>query len=198
MAGIGAAHLMVGKILDEEPGKPIGYDTPRELGPLIETTVNLEYRDNALWGSNAQRENDAGISGGTINLNLTSMTMANEAYLFGFKSLGEGKGYAMTDQAAPYMGYGYVQTVLIDKKLKYYAYFFKKAQFTLGQRFARTKEQNINYQTPTANGRIYAADDGSEGNAQFELHNEFEKNEDALKWVSSCFTPATTPENAEA
>lgn len=198
MAGIGAAHLMVGKIIDEKPGKPIGYDTPRELGPLIETTVNLEYRDNVLWGSNAQQENDAGISGGSISLNLTHVSMENEAYVFGFESLGDEKGYAMSDKAAPYMGFGYVQTVIEQNIEKYHGYFWKKAQFTLAQRAARTKEQNINYQTPTVNGKVYAVDDNTEGNAQFELHNEFENAEAALTWVKSCFTPATSTANAEA
>lgn len=198
MAGIGAAHLMVGKIIDEEPGKPIGYDTPRELGPLIEISVTPEYRDNALWGSNAQQENDAGISGGGISLNLTHVSMANEAYLYGFESLGDGEGYAITDKAAPYMGFGYVQTVLEKGVQKFHGYFWKKAQFAMSQRGARTKEQNINYQTPTANGRVYAVDDNTEGNAQFELHNEFENAAEALTWVTSCFKPATTPENAEA
>ena len=186
MAGIGAAHLMVGKIIDEEPGNPIGYDTPRELGPLIETTVSLEYRDNVLWGSNAQQENDAGISGGSISLNLTHVSMEKE------------KGYAMSDKAAPYMGFGYVQTVIEQNVEKYHGYFWKKAQFTLAQRAARTKEQNIDYQTPTVNGKVYAVDDNTEGNAQFELHNQFENAEAALTWVKSCFTPATSTANAEA
>lgn len=198
MAGIGAAHLMVGKIIDEEPGKPIGYDTPRELGPLIEISVTPEYRDNALWGSNAQQENDAGISGGSISLNLTHVSMENEAYMYGFESLGDGKGYVITDKAAPYMGTGYVQTVLEKGVQKFHGYFWKKAQFAMSQRSARTKEQNINYQTPTANGRVYAVDDNTDGNAQFELHNEFEKAEDALEWVKSCFTPAASQANAEA
>lgn len=191
MAGIGAAHLMVGKILSEEQGKPIGYDTPRELGPLIEISVSPEYRDNALWGSNAQQENDAGISGGSISLNLTHVSMENEAYVFGFESLGDEKGYVITDKAAPYMGFGYVQTVLEKGIQKFHGYFWKKAQFTMSQRSARTKEQNINYQTPTANGRVYAVDDNTEGNAQFELHNEFTSSAEALTWVQSCFTSST-------
>lgn len=188
MAGIGAAHAMVGKILNETSGSQITYDTPRELGPLIETQVNLEYRDQVLWGSNSQQENDAGISGGTISLNLTHISMENEAYLFGFETLENNMGYAITDAPAPYMGYGYIQTVIENNIIKYHGYFWKKAQFTLANRTARTKEQNIAYQTPTANGRIYAADDNTAGNDRFELHNEFETSDAALSWLESRFT----------
>lgn len=61
----------------------------------------------------------------------------------------------------PYVGFGFIEVKTIDKQRKFQAQFYKKVVFSEPDESAQSKAQSINFQTPTVNGKILKAIDGS-------------------------------------
>lgn len=65
------------------------------------------------------------------------------------------------DDNPPYMGFGFIETKIIDKQRKYHAQFYKKVVFSEPDENAQTKGNSITWQTPTIAGKILKAIDGT-------------------------------------
>ncbi len=190
MAAIGARTAYVAKILTEEKGQPIVYDDKRVLGEIIETVITPTYADNPLYAGDAIRENDNGMTGGTVSINTDHVDAETEAYTLGYDYDETEKTYRVTEAASPYVGYAFVQVLLHQNKATYKAVFIKKTQFALQPQTARTKESTITWQTPTLAGNFMGVNDNADGVINFEEHAMFEKFDEAEAWIDKMFANA--------
>lgn len=187
MAAIGARTAYVAKITTEEKGQPIVYDQKRVLGEIIETVVTPNYADNPLYAGDAIRENDNGMTGGTVSINTDHVEAETEGYVLGYEYDESKKTYRVTDSASPYVGYAYVQVLQHNSVVSYKAVFLKKVQFALQSQTARTKENTITWQTPTLAGNFMGVNDNADGKISYEEHGDFATLPEAEAWIDSMF-----------
>ena len=99
---------------------------------------------------------------------------------------------AATHDVAPYLGVGFYGAVMRNNKVSYMAKWLKKVQFAEPNDETETKGETVNFQTPTIEGTVFPADDGT-----WKEQAEFATEEEAAAWVDKKANIGTTGTVAE-
>ena len=92
--------------------------------------------------------------------------------------------YHETGESAPYVGTGYIRVRRKDNKTNYIAYWVHKAIFGIGTESAKTKGQNIEWQTPTLEGSIMGVKNNAALQTRFRERRTFTKESEARAWLN--------------
>lgn len=189
-SGIGLKHFVVAKIATETEGQALTYEAGMLVGKAMRANLNFTRTDNPLFGEDAIAENDNGITGGTIQIGVTSLGNTVRAYMLGDKEITVGTGqaavkeYEVTDDPAPYVGYGFLRVLLSGGVKKFGALWVFKAQFGENTIEAETKGQQIVWQTPTLDGIIMAVRNDPDGkNHYYRYADHFATEAAAAAWL---------------
>jgi phi13 family phage major tail protein len=173
MAKVGMRHLVYAKVATETPGTSITYTGGADMAPARRGNVTFDRPDNPLYGDDVMQDNDNGITGVTVEVETTDLAAGVEADLLGYVAdTTDSTLYSVTDAAAPYVGFGYVQVLRRRGTMAYRAVWFPKVQFGMDSEETNTKENNIEWGTPVITGKGFGVYLDATGAATFRLQKE--------------------------
>ena len=122
------------------------YDTPKVLAKSIEVTITPRYREGSLYASNAAVRREKRIDGYDVSMNVDQVVPAIRQEITGRQIDAKGVQIIKGTQEAPYLALGFAQTKDNNGKELWWLY---KGKFAEGEKAAKTRGENIEYQTPT-------------------------------------------------
>lgn len=185
MAFTGLQYAVVAAITAETEGSAVTYGTGKVLGRMISANISWTRNDNPLYADDAIAENDNGVTGGTIELNIDDISDDGRVYVLGETevTVTNGKEYETTEAPAPYVGLGFLRVKRKAGVTSYIAEWVHKVQFGMDSEEAQTKGETIAWQTPTLNGKIFAVRNDSSLVNHYRRTATFETLTEAKAWL---------------
>lgn len=187
MAMVGMLHPVAAKIATEVEGQALTYDAGMVVGKAISANITFNRNDNPLYADDSVAEEDNGITGGTIEVNTDDLLETVRACVLGLKTVTEGNTteYEMTEESAPYVGFGYIQVRRKNGVTSYRASWFHKVIFGETNETAQTKGESIEWQTPTITGRIMGVRNDATLLANYRRIASFDTLAAAVTWLDT-------------
>lgn len=156
MAFVGLLYAVAAPIQMEADGQAITYGKGQVIGGMMTAEISYTRNSNPLYADDRVMEEDNSITGGTIKMGVDDVNDDARVMMLGDVKEGDAgeEVYHETGESAPYVGTGYIRVRRKDNKTNYIAYWVHKAIFGIGTESAKTKGQNIEWQTPTLEGSI--------------------------------------------
>ena len=185
MAFVGLLYAVAAPIQTEADGQAITYGKGQVIGGMMTAEISYTRNSNPLYADDRVKEEDNSITGGTIKLGVDDVNDDARVMLLGDKKEGDAgeEVYHETGESAPYVGAGYIRVRRKDNKTSYIAYWVHKAIFGIGTESAKTKGQNIEWQTPTLEGSIMGVKNNAEMQTRFRERRTFAKESEARAWL---------------
>lgn len=183
MSIIGLRLAVAAKIQDYTPGSPITYTGGKVIAKAIAANVTWNRIDNPLYADDEIAENDNGITGGQISVNIDDLADEDAATLFGLVKNADTDEYTETDAAAPYVGYGYIRVKVKGGAKSYQAMWIHRTQFGMNSENSQTKGQQITWQTPELVGEIMGAQIDNTGATSYRTRYTAATYEAAKTWL---------------
>lgn len=162
MATIGLRYPVWSPYVSGGAGAPIVYGTAVTGDHAIEASLTWNRNTNELYGDDMVVEYDNSILSGEITFGYDNLSAALKASMLGETQIGVTGVYEIADNVAPHGGFGYIKVIRNNGVNAYEAYWYHDVQFSLDGESAKTRGENIEWQTPTVTGKIYGKDlDGS-------------------------------------
>ena len=190
MAGIGLRHMVAAKISAHTDGAAPTYAAGKVIGKAIEANLTINRANNPLYADDAIAEDDNGITGIQVEFGVDELDEETEAYLGLTTKVTTGSGssevtvYREKSAPANDVGCGYVRVRMKDGTLKYQAVWIYSVKFSLNNETARTKGENIEWQTPTVSGNAKGLLVDASGDLTFRDKRIFDSYSDAAAWIN--------------
>lgn len=175
-------------------GSAITYGTPIVLGPAVSANLTFDIADNPDWGDDIIQNNDNGINGYNIAMELNDIEPAGRAACLGWTAKSSGTPAAVThyevgDGAPPEGGLAYIRVRMPAKSTtkKYEAFFYHAVQCSSGGENASTKQKQITWNHPTINAAGLGVYIDDTGKARYFDFMEFTSESAAQTWINSKF-----------
>lgn len=172
MAEIGMQYPVWAELTGDSNGTPV-YGTGVVMGKAVSANLNWQREDNELYGDDVVAETDNSITGYTLDLTTTDLIETVENKVLGLAQVGSTDEREQTDEATPYGGTGYIRVLVRNGTRLYKAVWYPKVQFSKNSESSNTKGKNINWGTPTLNGKGLAVYDDASGKAKFRKQQVF-------------------------
>lgn len=120
------------------------------LGKAIKADITLNFAEGSLYADDALAEYATKFQNGTISAGFDELTPQKYADILGYRIDATGGANILRKGAkdtAPYCGFGYYKTKVIDGVIKFQAKVFYKVKFRESGDNAETAAENINFQT---------------------------------------------------
>ena len=174
MATIGLRYPIWSPYASGGSGAPIVYGTAVTGDSAIEASIIWNRNKNELYADDMVKEYDNSILSGEITFGYDNLSSALKASMLGETETSVGsKIYEISDAAAPHGGFGYIKVVRSAGVNSYEAYWYHDVQFALDGESAKTRGENIEWQTPTVTGKIYGVDLDGSGKFKFRTVQAF-------------------------
>lgn len=163
MARIGLKYAIAAKITAESPTLAPTYAAGFELGGGIEANVSTESESVKLYADDQVVESINSFSGGSLDMNIASIGLANHATLLGHTMATEGTDSVEKSNSAdlaPFFGIGYLRVLLISNVRTYRAVWLYKTQFSEPEDTGATKGEKIEFTTDKIAGTIFELSNG--------------------------------------
>lgn len=187
MAYIGMRNPAVAPITSHTDGSAITYGTGMILGPAVAANLTFGVADNPDYGDDVIQDNDNGINGYSATVETNNITPEGRAMALGWNPVtGTGSTvthYEVTDEAAPYVGWGFIRVKLFQGTRSYEAFWFHKAQFSANGINASTKQRQIEWNHPQMNVQGMGVYIDNSGKAKYFDWMEFTTEAAALAWL---------------
>lgn len=180
----GMGYPVVALVDTYTDGASITYDDGFVLGTAVEAAYNAESSMAEDYGDDEVQDIDSGTNGisGTLELNMIALDKL--ANLLGWSSSGSTpKVYHVTDEASPYVGFGYYKKDVASGG--YVARWIYRAQFSRTSETSRTKTQSVEWNHPTLDWRgtiVHLSTPAGKGVWNDEV--AFETREAAKAWLN--------------
>jgi len=190
MAFIGLRYVAVAKLATHTDGSAPTYSAGKVLGKAINADLNITRANNPLYADDAIAEEDNGITGMTIDFGLDDVSEEVQAYVGLCKELTSGTGtatvytYRETSAPADDVGTGYIRVRQMNNVISYQGIWIYSVKYSLNSESARTKGENVEWQTPTMNGTAKGLYIDSSGELTFRDKRNFDTFDAAKAWVN--------------
>ncbi len=185
-ANVGMIYPVAATVSSYTPGSSIAYGTGKVIAEARSATLTWNREDGHFCGDNAELDSANGVLGYTLDFEPTGLTDDARAYLLG-ETVSTGE-YSINNTASPDVGFGYVRLMRTTGTSgvtdSYEAWWFKKLKFGLGSEESRTKEQNVEWRTPTLNGVGAGVSLDASGKLVFADHKTFTTLADAKSYLN--------------
>ena len=185
-ANVGMIYPVAATVSAYTPGASITYGTGKVIAEARSATLTWNREDGHFYGDNAELDSANGVLGYTLDFEPTGLTDEARAYLLG-ETVSTGE-YSINNTASPDVGFGYVRLMRTTGTSgvtdSYEAWWFKKLKFGLGSEESRTKEQNVEWRTPTLNGVGAGVSLDTSGKLVFADHKTFTTLSDAKSYLN--------------
>ena len=186
MAFVGLLYAVAAPIQTEADGQAITYGKGQVIGGMMTAEISYTRNSNPLYADDRVMEEDNSITGGTIKMGVDDVNDDARVMMLGDVKEGDAgeEAYHETGESAPYVGTGYIRVRRKDNKTNYIAYWVHKAIFGIGTESAKTKGQNIEWQTPTLEGSIMGVKNNAALQTRFRERRTFTKESEARTWLN--------------
>lgn len=186
MAFVGLLYAVAAPIQMEADGQAITYGKGQVIGGMMTAEISYTRNSNPLYADDRVMEEDNSITGGTIKMGVDDVNDDARVMMLGDVKEGDAgeEVYHETGESAPYVGTGYIRVRRKDNKTNYIAYWVHKAIFGIGTESAKTKGQNIEWQTPTLEGSIMGVKNNAALQTRFRERRTFTKESEARAWLN--------------
>ena len=186
MAFVGLLYAVAAPIQTEADGQAITYGKGQVIGGMMTAEISYTRNSNPLYADDRVMEEDNSITGGTIKMGVDDVNDDARVMMLGDVKEGDAgeEVYHETGESAPYVGTGYIRVRRKDNKTSYIAYWVHKAIFGIGTESAKTKGQNIEWQTPTLEGSIMGVKNNAEMQTRFRERRTFARESEARAWLN--------------
>ena len=185
-ANVGMIYPVAATVSAYTPGSSITYGTGKVIAEARSATLTWNREDGHFYGDNTELDSANGVLGYTLDFEPTGLTDEARAYLLG-ETVSTGE-YSINNTASPDVGFGYVRLMRTTGTSgvtdSYEAWWFKKLKFGLGSEESRTKEQNVEWRTPTLNGVGAGVSLDTSGKLVFADHKTFTTLSDAKSYLN--------------
>lgn len=184
MAYIGMRQPMAAPISSHTDGSAITYGTGMVLGPAVAANLTFDVADNPDYGDDIVVDNDNGINGYSGTIETNNLVEGALDALLGWEKTGTTDAtYTVTDEAAPYVGFGFIRVKMFRGTRSYEGFWFHKAQFGMNAINAATKARQIEWNHPQLNVTGIGAYIDSSGSAKYFDFKIFDTETEALTWL---------------
>ena len=186
MAFVGHLYAVAAPIQTEADGQAITYGKGQVIGGMMTAEISYTRNSNPLYADDRVMEEDNSITGGTIKMGVDDVNDDARVMMLGDVKEGDAgeEVYHETGESAPYVGTGYIRVRRKDNKTNYIAYWVHKAIFGIGTESAKTKGQNIEWQTPTLEGSIMGVKNNAALQTRLRERRTFTKESEARAWLN--------------
>ncbi len=186
MAFVGLLYAVAAPIQTEADGQAITYGKGQVIGGMMTAEISYTRNSNPLYADDRVMEEDNSITGGTIKMGVDDVNDDARVMMLGDVKEGDAgeEVYHETGESAPYVGTGYIRVRRKDNKTSYIDYWVHKAIFGIGTESAKTKGQNIEWQTPTLEGSIMGVKNNAALQTRFRERRTFTKESEARAWLN--------------
>ena len=186
MAFIGMRYPVAAAVSSHTDGSPISYGTGFVIGNGVEANINIDSADNPDYGDDIIIDNDMGVSGYSGTLDVNDLTATVRAKLLGWIANGTtATAYAVTDDAPPIVGWGFIHVGMYKGVRHYETYWFHKSQFSMQNLHALTKARQIDWKHPQMNFTGIGAYIDSSGKAKFFDYMRHDSETAAKSWLNA-------------
>lgn len=191
MAHIGMKYVVAAAVSTETTGSSIVYSAGSVIGKAIAADITWDHNDNPLYADDTIAEDDNGITGGSIELELDDLAATARTTLLGLVAIEVGSGTSATTEyetsadASGYVGIGYIRVRRKNGATTYEANWIHKAQFSEDSESAKTKGENIEWQTPKISGRIMGVQTDSSLKTYYRRQANFDTEASAKAWLNT-------------
>lgn len=190
MAFVGLRYPVAAPVATDTAGTAITYSTGFVVGKAITANIKKNHNTNPLYADDTIAEMDNGITGMTIELNVDDLSDSVRADLLGLSTVNTSGTsvtvdyYEETDNAAPYVGFGYIRVRRKGGSTTYQGVWVHKVQFGEDNESTQTKGENIEWQTPTLNGTVFGVQNDTSGKIKYREIKPFETETAAKTWLN--------------
>lgn len=193
MAYIGMRSPVAAPITAHTDGSAITYGTGMVLGPAVAASLTFDTADNPDYGDDIIIDNDNGLNGYSATLETNNITAEGRAMALGWQPSGTTvTHYDVTDDAAPYVGWGFIRVKMFKGVRSFEAFWFHKSQFTPNGENASTKQRQIEWNHPQMNVRGMGVYLDNSGKAKYFQWMEFATEAEARTWLYGKANISTT------
>ena len=202
MARIGLRGATLAKYNVDANGA-VTYDPPISGGCARTADLQLQFAEAELWGCDGLREYLREAVGGSITFEATFFSQAMKTLAFGNKTRTREITYeddtgtevvktvtSVADTSsddAPYVGFAVYSPDIINHEKKWAAIFVPCVKFSSPNTTLRTRDNNINFQTPTTTGRFLPDDTDEHVIRDVAI---LDSEAEAQAWCEACFVQA--------
>lgn len=189
MPKVGMRHVVAAPVdtASEIAGQPLAYKKGMIATRAVAADITYDRSENKYYADDSLAESDNAATSVTISITGSEFLPDARAALFGVKMIEESgnKVYRTTSEPSPYIGLGYMTTLIYKGQYKYFANWIHKMQFALSGESARTKGETIEWQDETATGNIMGVSVDSSGAIAFVDQIEFDTAAKAIEWLNT-------------
>ena len=192
MAGFGLKHLVVAPV-SAETASSITYGTGSVCEHARHAAITYNWDEAKLYGDDVLAEYIKSLTDADIEIETTELTPA-VAVTMGMEvvktaaTTGDNPTpavYTMVTDQSDAVGVGYVAVDFINGTKVYTGVWIHKVTFTRNNEERSTKEDTVNWQTPTISGKCWPLALGTNGENQIRDFSEFATETAAVAWVNS-------------
>lgn len=186
MAFVGMKYVVAAKLKTETAGSMPVYENGMVVGRAIGATVTYNRSDNTLKADDVDAEAENSITGGTLSFTVDDIADTVQAMMLGQDVTTEDE-YDEVGESSPYIGIGYIRVRRYKGVTSYVAYWIFKAQLGINSESAATKEETIQWQTPTLEGSMMGVQPDATMKTKFRRRKTFAgetAEKDAYDWLN--------------
>lgn len=186
MAKTGLFHFVGAEIASEGSGVKPTYKTGFLIGKAISVDLSINTNDNPLYADGAIAENDRTFSDGEVKITTDDIDLKTEATLLGAEYTESGLDTPETIiksalDAAPFVGLGFYKSGIKNNEKYFECTLLFKTQFSPFSESGKTKEKQIEWQTPEISGSIMTVPTYKDGAWQEKAR--FKTSAEAEAWI---------------
>ena len=186
-ANVGMLSPVVATISNYTPGTAPTYGTGKVVAEARAAALAWQRSDGHFYGDDVELDSDNGITGYTLDFEPTGLKDDVRAYILG-ETVQTGE-YTITEKDSPDVGFGYVRVMRTQGTsgviTDYEGWWFYKLKFSLNNEETRTKEQSVEWRTPTLNGIGSGVQLAAGADLSFAVHKTFASKSDAIAYVKA-------------
>ena len=184
MARIGLKGMTYATISSGGEGSAVVYTGGATKGDMMmRADVTLNHEDVKMFADNHAVERANGVIGGTIALELAKLPNDVKEALLGYTA--NGNVLTVTEDPAPYVGFGYLTCEIESGVKSYVGYWFPKCQFGLDNDSASSKGENTEFQSNSLTGEILGVVTTTGGKAEFYYTDKENAEATVVSWLKS-------------
>jgi len=192
---VGMMYPVWAPITTHTDGSMPTYGTGRVIQEARNATVTREYQNNPLYGDDRIVDDDNGMTGLTMTFESTGLSNDDRKAMLGEEDYGTSgvSGQWVSDNETPWGGFGYIRKMRDNGTKKFEAWITLKIKFQEESMATNTKEGQIQWNTPTLNGRAAGLYVDSSDKQRFQLHKTFATASEAKTWLNTMLNVSTSP-----
>ena len=184
---VGLMYPVFAPLVSHQEGSMPVYGTGVVIQEARNVNISKTYADNPLYGDDRKVDDDNGLTALGMSFEPTGLSDSDRVLLFGEKQISVGGVTALAEgtNETPYGGFGYIRRMRDNGVKKFEGWIVLKIKFQEENQNTASKEGNINWNTPTLNGRAADLMIDASDETKFRVHFTFDTIAAAKAWINT-------------